>query len=336
MASEQEQALAELARRELLRRQQNNALVQEEPINNKMPRNIEELKQLFGTDQRQAVGNEYLGNLFSNMPHGFKEALNSAKAGVLNEEFVPSLPSNAPGAELGFGIGQGIGDLAAPVIGGAAGTVIGGPIGGVIGSGLGAAAATPGDTFDRTTAGLLGAALPGAGLALSKLFKIGAPVLRGYTASNLKKAKSLIGDTKIPVDKALINEAKEFLPKSKSAQKLLDAAEKGEYDAAFGTQSQIGEEARALKKGPAADRRMSPIAHELKQNMLMDMDSKLRAQGLDKEADLLRLGVQDVRKYHEVKDKVVKALKKIGYPIAAWALFDKFILKMDKSILNHE
>ena len=119
----------------------------------------------------------------------------------------------------------------------------------------------------------------------------------------------------MPLSEELIEEAKPFLPKTHATREMLNDASMGLYKPSFSFQSQIGHHERALAKSPlASENLLAPKAREVRQMALNEMETALRSNGYNKEADLLRGGLDDYRKYIKFREEVKPLLKKIGIP----------------------
>lgn len=157
------------------------------------------------------------------------------------------------------------------------------------------------------------------GLIRSGLRKF--PITQKGAARQLRMAEKLSSDNSlksIPLSEDIINESMPFLPKTHATRSMIDSVSKGGYKPSFSLQSQIGSHERALRKSPLpADRLISPAARELKERILMEMESGLRSQGRHDIADLMRGGLNDYRKYIKFRDEVKPYIKKIGIPTTA-------------------
>jgi hypothetical protein len=129
----------------------------------------------------------------------------------------------------------------------------------------------------------------------------------------------------------MLQQARRFLPQSQATDELIHATRQGGYNPAFSTQSQVGYHQRALQRSPlAAEQRRAPQAGDLKQNMLNHLESVFRNEGMDAEADLLRQGITNFRRYAQVRDAAMPLLKKYGIPtsiLAAIGVAPKVIKK---------
>ncbi len=143
------------------------------------------------------------------------------------------------------------------------------------------------------------------------------PITQRGASRQLRMAEKLIKERghSVPISQQLLDESLDFLPKTHATREMMAGAAKGEYGPAFGIQSQVGHHARNLKKSPlASERLLAPVAGELKQNMLSQIESKLRLTGDNQAADLLRGGIKDFRNYMKFREKALPVLRAIGIP----------------------
>lgn len=160
------------------------------------------------------------------------------------------------------------------------------------------------------------------------------PLTQRGAARKLAQAEQGAQGADVALDPALREQSRRFLPRTRATEEMLGRSAQGEYAPSFSTQSQIGHHERALRKSPlAAERLQAPEAQELKQLMLSDMEGKLRAQGYHEQADLLRGGIDDYRRYIQVRDKIYPVLKRLGIPTAGLTAVG-FGLKKAKKILD--
>lgn len=163
------------------------------------------------------------------------------------------------------------------------------------------------------------------------------PLTQKMASRRLREAEKLIiesGLNPTPINIDLINDAVPFLPKTHATREMLEGAYSGEYKPAFAMQSQIGQHERNLRKSPlASERLLASQGRELKQGVLKDMEKGLRAHGLEKEAELVKGGIDDYRKYIKIRDTVFPVLKKLGFPVGGMALLG-FGYKKGKNILD--
>lgn len=158
------------------------------------------------------------------------------------------------------------------------------------------------------------------------------PLTQRGAARKLAQAEQGSQGANIALDPELIEQARRFLPNTRATEEMLARSAQGEYAPSFSTQSQIGHHERALRKSPlAAERLQVAEAQELKKFMLSDMEAQLRNQGYHKEADLLRGGINDYRRYIHVRDKVYPVLKKLGIPTGGLTIAGLGLKKAIKS-----
>lgn len=149
------------------------------------------------------------------------------------------------------------------------------------------------------------------------------PITQRGAARQLRQAEHLASErgVNIPLTNQSIDEAVPFLPRTHATRELLQGAEAGEYGPSFGLQSQVGKHERDLRKSAlASERLLAPQARELKQRIIGEMETGLRAMGHNDIADLLKGGLNDYRKYIKFRDDVKPYLTKLGIPGSALAL----------------
>lgn len=153
------------------------------------------------------------------------------------------------------------------------------------------------------------------------------PAWRGMSASKLKEAERLIGETKTPISKELIEQARKHFPTMAESDELLAKAMEGKYKEAFKTQSHVGKRARSLEKSSVPDDRdlRAPAAHSLKKALVNDMAKALRKEGKEEEAKLLIEGIDDVRQYHKVRNILLKSAGIMGGTGLSWKLLKLMI-----------
>ena len=161
----------------------------------------------------------------------------------------------------------------------------------------------------------------GAGLAKGLLRRF--PITKGAASRQLKEAEKLIdqrGIDNFQMNYPLLKEASEFLPNTRASGEMMQGIINGQYKPAFALQSQVGHHGRNLAKSPlASERLMAPKAQELKQLILNEMEQALRKTGHNAEADLLKGGIGDYKKYMQFKEKALPVIKKIGIPTSGLA-----------------
>lgn len=160
------------------------------------------------------------------------------------------------------------------------------------------------------------------------------PLTKKIAAKPLVKAEKMIGErgvTNIPVDKKIFKEAKQFLPKTDEIKKLLHDAAKGDYEALFSLQSDLGREGRSLAKSSlAAERRAAPEANSLKKRIIEGIKSHLENEGHLDISELLSKGQNRYRQYHKLQENVYPYIKKTGIPLTGLAAFGMGYNKLKK------
>lgn len=133
----------------------------------------------------------------------------------------------------------------------------------------------------------------------------------------------------------MINESKKFLPNTIETKEMIDAVKGGTYKPGFKMQSQVGHHQRQLAKSPLASENsiMAPKAGELKQQMIGHLEKVMRNNGLNREADLLKTGINNYRVYTQIKNAALPVLKKAGIPVTILAALD-YGFKKVKKLLN--
>jgi hypothetical protein len=116
----------------------------------------------------------------------------------------------------------------------------------------------------------------------------------------------------------ITQEARTYLPQSRATNEMIHQMESGNFNPAFSMQSQVGHHQRNFARSPlASERLMAPRAGELKQSMIGHLENVLRSEGMDREANLLRSGINNYRVYSQVKNAVMPVFKKLGIPVTA-------------------
>lgn len=150
------------------------------------------------------------------------------------------------------------------------------------------------------------------------------PITQGFAARPLKQAQNLArerGIESVNIHPELMNEARQFLNmRNPDVRQLYEEALEGGYEPLMSLQSDIGREARALRKSPVrAESRRAPQAASLKQRMLQGIQNELRTQGHDDIADLIGSGINKYRQFKQIEQHVYPILKKLGIPIGVGA-----------------
>lgn len=113
----------------------------------------------------------------------------------------------------------------------------------------------------------------------------------------------------------VINEAKNYLPKTEATRQLFASSQKGEYPASMAMRSQLGRHQNNLANSPlAAERLLAPQVSDLRKTMLTQLQDALRGQGMHVEADMLHNGIRNYAQYMRVKNAVMPVIKKLGIP----------------------
>jgi len=121
--------------------------------------------------------------------------------------------------------------------------------------------------------------------------------------------------------KEMIEEAKKFLPETKATKELLGQVNTGKYGPAFDLQSQVGHHQRNLLRSPLASENsiMAPKAGELKQNMLDHLERVLRSANHIEEADMMRKGINNYKRYKKIMKVAIPLFKKLKIPTSGLA-----------------
>lgn len=143
------------------------------------------------------------------------------------------------------------------------------------------------------------------------------PAVRGFMATDLRKAKKLVGDTKIPLDEGLLKRAIPNLPEDHNiTAEAINKARQGDYESIFNIQSKVGQHQRNLEKSLlASEKKQAPSVKELKRLILDDMEAKLKGHPnpeLAKAGDLLRKGVNNYAQYKKIANLIAPYLKYAG------------------------
>lgn len=150
------------------------------------------------------------------------------------------------------------------------------------------------------------------------------PLTQRMASRQLREAERLIneyGNAHLPLSEESLAAARPFLPQTHASREMLEGSRAGNYGQSFATQSQVGHHARNLAKSPlAAERLQAPVATELKQTMLNELETGLRRHGLNEVADLVRGGIHDYRTYKRIQDAIRPYIKPLGIPASFLAL----------------
>lgn len=165
------------------------------------------------------------------------------------------------------------------------------------------------------------------------------PITRRGASRQLREAERLINERGIAnfeMNNPLLQETLPFLPRTHATAEMIQGIMQGEYRPAFALQSQIGHHARNLAKSSLASERdlLAPQARELKQHILHEMEQALRGTGHHEEADLLRGGINDYRRYMQFRERVLPILKKLSIPTTGLALLGFGVTKGKKTALK--
>lgn len=125
-------------------------------------------------------------------------------------------------------------------------------------------------------------------------------------ARTLKQAEELAkvrNIAPIKIDKALIKDAAQFLPKTSPYKNALKAAQKGDYNALFDLQSELGSHAGDLAKSifSKAERSHGREGMKVRNKLLEQIHTGLQQQGHEDISGLLRKGQNEYRRYKKFK-----------------------------------
>lgn len=128
---------------------------------------------------------------------------------------------------------------------------------------------------------------------------------RGAT-KKLKNARQMAEEReigKLNVDQQLINDARQFLPKTSPNRKNIKDASKGDYNALFRLQSDLGKQSSDYAKSlfSAAERQHGRAGLETRNKLLDAIHENLQSQGHHDISNLLRRGQNDYRRYAKFK-----------------------------------
>ncbi len=131
----------------------------------------------------------------------------------------------------------------------------------------------------------------------------------------VRDAAQKFGQNNFSYSPNVINEAKNYLPKTEATRQLFANSQKGEYPASMAMRSQLGRHQSNLANSPlAAERLLAPQVSDLRQTMLTQLQDALRGQGMHVEADMLKTGIKNYAQYMRVKNAVMPVIKKLGIP----------------------
>lgn len=128
---------------------------------------------------------------------------------------------------------------------------------------------------------------------------------RGAT-KKLKNARQLSDERnigKLNIDPDLVKDARQFLPKTSPHRKNLKTAGKGDYDALFRLQSDLGKHSADYAKSlfSAAERQHGRAGLASRNRLLDAIHENLQSKGHHDISDLLRRGQNDYRRYAKFK-----------------------------------
>lgn len=154
------------------------------------------------------------------------------------------------------------------------------------------------------------------------------PLTRGMASKALKQAEKLSTERNViglPIDKQVLKDIPQFLPKTEPYRKLLQAAKKGDYKSLFTLQSDLGKHSRQLTKSSSGAERLHGMeAANTRKRLIEAMRSKLSASGHKDIADLMQHGQNRYRQYNKLKEKVykpaMKGAKYAGIPVSLGTL----------------
>lgn len=147
---------------------------------------------------------------------------------------------------------------------------------------------------------------PDALLAANALKGIVPHLTRRGASKKLRKAHQLGIDRNmnpLNVNPQLIEDMRQFLPKTEPYRNAIDAAHTGDYQKLFELQSDAGKESAALAKNwfSAAERSHGKAGLKSVNALLDDMHKEIQAQGHLDISDLMREGRNDYRRYSKFK-----------------------------------
>lgn len=156
------------------------------------------------------------------------------------------------------------------------------------------------------------------------------PLTRKMASKALREAKQLAGErniTNLKVDKTVLKDIAQFLPKTEPYRKLIKSAHSGNYDPLFTLQSDLGKHSRQLMKSSSGAERLHGIeAGNTRQRLIESMQKKLIANGHTDIAELMKHGQNRYRQYNKIHKNVYqpafKAAKKAGVPLSLGAIME--------------
>ena len=181
---------------------------------------------------------------------------------------------------------------------------------------LGAEGEEPGDALLRGVPSGI-ASIPFANKLFTAAREI--PLTKKLAARPLNEAKNLISEreiSKIPISNKLITESKKIFKDDPYYKHLLEQAKKGDYNAQFTLQSDLGKKATALSKSTSgAERFSAQRVGRLKDQVLEGMKQHLHETGHKDIADLIAKGRNKYRVHMKYRPLVEELIKKASYGI---------------------
>lgn len=150
------------------------------------------------------------------------------------------------------------------------------------------------------------------------------PLTQRMASRHLRQARNMAHErnvNELNVNPELLEESRQFMNMNNpDVQRLYQESQQGGFNSLMSLQSDVGVEARSLRKSPlAAERRQAPHAENLKQRLLTDIRRELTAQGHEDIADLVGRGINKYRQYKKIEENVYPILKRLGIPIGIGA-----------------
>jgi len=304
-----EMARAELAKRELARRQGESASPQYQQGSNTLPGKLGEYLQGYGPGllQSGAEGGRDIARLISYLPRALYAKAKDKPMYELPEVDVMGLAPKTEAGQLGGKVGQGVGELAKYLI-----------------------------PATKTTKAGYEAARVAAPKIASKGGDI-APVLKSIAAKPYKnqmkvlEEKGLLGGYKPNVNDILESSTILKSPGMTIPHAAVDEAVaqtlEGNFKPWFNIQSSVRSEARRLSKKGGVHHTLGQKMHELAEKMHVEMGEAQASRGAPEARDFMEQGKARMARYHKISP-----YKKAAGVLASASALPKWITHLSKSL----
>lgn len=149
------------------------------------------------------------------------------------------------------------------------------------------------------------------------------PLTRGMAARSLRQARNAAverGVERLPIDREVLRDTRQFLPNTAPYRNLLQEAMRGNYDPLFTLQSDLGAQARQLTRSSSGAERLHGIeAHNTRQRLLDSMRNALAQSGHEDIANMMQHGQNRYRQYHTTKRLLYDPATKVAKETAKYA-----------------